>query len=121
MREELRNFFNTAAIDKQERECFARIIDNPVNNLHEDDIKSGGYVIDSLEASVWCLLCTDDYRDCVLKAVNLGHDTDTTAAIAGGLAALVYGYDNIPSDWISSLRKPHLFEQILKEYALAYK
>lgn len=38
-----------------------------------------------LSAAMWCLLTTDNYRDCILKAVNLGSDTDTTAAVAGGL------------------------------------
>ena len=56
-------------------------------------------MIESIEASFWCLLTTASYRDCVLNAVNLRHDTDTTAAIAGGLAGLYYGYDAIPKAW----------------------
>lgn len=54
----------------------------------EDKIGSGGYVVDSMEASVWCLAKTDNYKECTLMAVNLGDDTDTTAAIVGGLAGL---------------------------------
>ena len=54
----------------------------------EDDIQSSGYVVDSLEAAIWCLITTDTFKDCLLKAVNLGDDTDTVAAIAGGLAGL---------------------------------
>lgn len=65
----------------------------------ESEIKSTGYVVDSLEAAVWCLLTTGSYRECVLKAVNLGEDTDTVAAIAGGLAGLYYGYEKIPAEW----------------------
>ena len=49
-------------------------------------IKSSGYVVDTMEAVLWCLLNTSSYEECVLKAVNLGEDTDTIAAIAGGLA-----------------------------------
>ena len=52
-----------------------------------------GKVVDSMMASVWCLITTKSYRECVLAAVNLGEDTDTTAAIAGGLAGLYYGED----------------------------
>ena len=52
--------------------------------LPEAEIKSGGYVADTLTAALWCLLTTDSYRDCVLSAVNLGEDTDTTAAVAEG-------------------------------------
>ena len=52
-----------------------------------------------MEAALWCLAHTASYEDCVLKAVNLGDDTDTTAAIAGGLAGIYYGYENIPEKW----------------------
>ena len=63
----------------------------------EDEIKSSGYVVDSLEAAVWSIITTDTFEDGLLKAVNLGGDTDTIGAIAGGLAALHYGYNNVPS------------------------
>lgn len=80
---------------------------------NEDNIISGSYVVDSFKTSLWCLLKTDNYKDCVLKAVNLGHDTDTTAAIAGGLAGIMYGYDNIPKDWIEKLQRKDLIEECL--------
>lgn len=73
-------------------------------SLDVSEIKSSGYVVDSLEAAIWCLLNSDSYKETVLKAVNLGGDTDTIAAIAGGLAALHYGKEDIPSDWIELLR-----------------
>lgn len=66
-------------------------------------VSSGGYVLDSLESTIYCLLTTDNYQDAVLKAVNLGGDTDTTAAICGGLAGIYYGYDAIPIDWINTV------------------
>ena len=65
----------------------------------ENEIKSTGYVVDSLEAAVWSLITTESFKDGLLKAVNLGGDTDTIGAIAGGLAALHYGYNNIPEEW----------------------
>lgn len=70
----------------------------------ENAIRSGGYVLDTLKAAVWCLITTDNYADCALKAVNLGDDTDTTAAVAGGLAGIVYGTEGIPAEWIAKLR-----------------
>lgn len=73
--------------------------------LNEDDIKSSGYVVDTLEAAVWCFLNTENYKDCVLKAVNLGEDTDTVGAVAGGLAGLYYGLEEIPEEWIKLLPK----------------
>ena len=45
----------------------------------------------TLEAALWCLLNTNDYSSCVLRAVNLGGDTDTVAAVSGGLAGVGYG------------------------------
>lgn len=71
----------------------------------EEQIRTTGYVIDSIEAAVWCLLTTESYKDCLLKAVNLGDDADTVAAIAGGLAGLYYGYEEIPKDWVAVIKR----------------
>lgn len=68
--------------------------------LPETAINSSGYIVDTLEAALWCFLTTDSYKECVLKAVNLGNDTDTVAAVAGGLAGLYYGFENIPQEWV---------------------
>ena len=69
------------------------------------DIHSTEYVIDTLEASLWCIFNTTNYKDAVLKAVNLGDDTDTVGAITGGLAGIIYGYATIPSEWLEVLAK----------------
>lgn len=87
---------------------------NELKNVPEEEINSGGYVIDSIEASLWCLLNTNSYRECVLKAVNLGRDTDTTAAIAGGLAGLYYGYEEIPDEWKKDIIRRELIEEMCK-------
>lgn len=68
-------------------------------------VSSGGYVLDTLGASLWCLAHSDSYAECVLEAVNLGGDTDTTACVAGALAGAVYGYDGIPTEWIEAVRR----------------
>lgn len=73
--------------------------------IEENNIKSSGYVVDTLEAAIWCFLNTDSYKDCVLKAVNLGDDTDTVGAVAGGLAGLYYGIDSIPKEWVAIIPK----------------
>ena len=72
-------------------------------DLPETTIRSSGYVVDTLEAVIWCLLHTASYAECVLTAVNLGDDTDTVGAIAGGLAGAVYGFHAIPQTWLDSL------------------
>ena len=58
------------------------------------------------------MLTTDNYKDAVLKAVNLGEDTDTTAAVTGGLAGLLYGLDNIPNNWKKQIAKHDDIEEL---------
>lgn len=67
-------------------------------------IESDGYCEHTLEAALWCFLNTGSYADCVLAAVNLGGDTDTTAAVAGAVAGVYYGFGAIPPEWVSRLR-----------------
>jgi ADP-ribosylglycohydrolase len=69
----------------------------------ESNISSSGYVVHTLEAALWCLLKHDTYAATVLAAVNLGDDTDTTGAVAGGLAGLAYGEAAIPAEWLATL------------------
>lgn len=82
---------------------FVRILENDISTLPEEDIRSSGFVIDTLEAAFWCFLTTDNYKDAVLKAVNLGEDTDTTGAVTGAPAGLAYGLDAIPREWLDQL------------------
>lgn len=84
---------------------FDSLLQADISKLHESEIKSTGYVIHTLEASTWCLLTTASYEEAVLKAVNLGDDTDTTAAVTGALAGLTYGTSDIPSQWISQIAR----------------
>ena len=78
-------------------------------------IKSSGYIVDTLEASIFCFLSTYSYDSSVLKAVNLGEDTDTIAAITGSMSGLYYGYDNIFKKWIADLLNKPLIDKIIKE------
>jgi ADP-ribosylglycohydrolase len=78
------------------------------------DVRSGGYVIDTYNAAIWCFATTQSYRDCVVEAVNLGEDTDTTACVAGALAAAFYGMDAIPADWMDALQGKDVIEAALK-------
>lgn len=91
---------------------YSRIRD--IYKLTREDIKSTGYVVDTLEAALWCLYHTNNYRDCVLTAVNLGGDTDTIAAVAGGLAGLLYGCgsNGIPEEWINQIVRKEWIEQL---------
>jgi len=91
---------------------YDRILNDDLSKVSRDNIFSGGYVVESLEASIWCLLNNSSYQDTVLEAIYLGHDTDTTAAQAGGLAGTYYGLGAIPPHWIKSLSKKEDVVQI---------
>ena len=104
--EDYRSYFDEDTINQ-----YYRIIESNISNLPEADIKSTGYVVDTLEASLWAILTTDSYEKAVLTAVNLGDDTDTVGALAGGLAGIIYGLDNIKDVWRNSLiNSSYIFE-----------
>lgn len=84
-----------------------------LKDVPEQEIRSGGFVRDTLKAATWCFVNTNNYEDCVLTAVNLGDDTDTTAAVAGALAGAKYGFNAIPQEWIDTLRGKDLIENCL--------
>ena len=89
----------------EEYAAFSRVLNDGFCQLPESEISSSGYVIHTLEAAVWCLLTTRSYAECVLRAVNLGEDTDTTGCVAGGLAGLCYGRSEIPAEWVETLAR----------------
>ncbi len=103
MRHEILEFWNQMELSDYERGHFNRVIENDISETKIEDLKSGGYVIESLEASLWFFLNRNTFEDTILDGINLGHDTDTTAAITGGLAGLYYGEQHIPEYWRASL------------------
>jgi len=92
---------------------FNLVLSGALPHLSEDMISGRGYVVSSLEASIWCLLHSQSYAEAVLKAVNLGNDTDTTGAITGGLAGLAYGWESIPSEWLNVLAKRDAIDRLI--------
>lgn len=86
---------------------------NIVENLKRNEIKSSSYVVDSLIAAIWSLINTDNYKDAILTAVNLGEDTDSIAAITGALAGIIYGYEEIPKEWIDKLANKEELNKVL--------
>lgn len=99
----LSKFLEDKKYNEFEIQLFDRILKNDISTYPEINIHSSGYVLDSLQASFWCFLNSGTYEETVLKAINLGEDTDTTGAIAGGLAGIYYGIENIPKKWIEKL------------------
>ncbi|MDO6431065.1 ADP-ribosylglycohydrolase family protein [Flavitalea sp. BT771] len=111
----------TATCTEKEKANFTRILSGNLYKDAEDDILSSGYVIHTLEASIWCLLKTNNYKDAVLKAANLGQDTDTTAAVTGGLAGLLYGWETIPEEWLAVLAKREEIEELCRRLNKKFK
>ncbi|QXU48001.1 ADP-ribosylglycohydrolase family protein [Chryseobacterium sp. D764] len=98
-----------------EMDKFERILNKDIFEYEQEKIGSSGYVLHSLEASLWCFLNSGSYSEAVLKAVNLGEDTDTTGAITGGIAGIYYGYGSIPEEWIAELVRKEDIEALCEK------
>lgn len=94
---------------------FGRLLNNDIRELPESEIRSSGFVVDTLEAAFWSFLTTATYKEAVLKAVNLGEDTDTTGAVTGALAALAYGMDAIPRQWRDHLQGKEQIRRVIEK------
>lgn len=103
--------------DYPEFQKYSRIFEKPFVISKQEEIYSTGYVVYTLEAALWCLLTTTSYEECVLKAVNLGDDTDTVGAVAGGLAGALYGYNSIPTKWLEVLKRKDYIEDMCERAA----
>ncbi|MEH2243604.1 ADP-ribosylglycohydrolase family protein [Nostoc sp.] len=102
-----------------EKPHFSRVLNGEIAKLPVEEINSGGYVIDTLESSLWCLLNSSSYSEAVLKAVNLGGDADTTAAVTGGLAGIYYGVENIPQKWMNQIARRQDIIYLAERFARA--
>ena len=72
--------------------------------------------MDSLEAAIWSFLSSNSYSETILKAINLGGDTDTIAAISGGLGGIYYGINSIPDKWIQCLARKNDIYQLCSDF-----
>lgn len=84
-------------------------------------IKGTGYVIDALEASLWCFAKTDSFEEAILQAANFGDDADTTAAITGQIAGAYYGLNHFPSSWLNKLYEKEQLKRIALDLSLSMK
>lgn len=90
---------------------YDRIINGEIYRCSMDEIRSTGYVVDTLEATLWCLRNTDNFNDAVIKAINLGDDTDTVGACVGALGGICYGEESINKGWKEDLQN---FKEIVE-------
>ena len=114
-------FYEKKLADHENLLCYDRIRNLAAFALTPADrIKSNGYVVDTLEAVIWSLITTGSFEESLLKAVNLGDDSDTVGAIAGGLAALYYGYEAIPAQWLQEIKKREWIEQLCEKANIVF-
>jgi ADP-ribosyl-[dinitrogen reductase] hydrolase len=102
---------------RAEAPAYARVLDGSIASLGQSDVRGSGYVVHCLEASLHCLVSSPDFAACVLAAVNLGEDADTTGAVAGGLAGLAYGMQGIPREWSSAIARSAEIEALAERLA----
>ena len=106
-------YYSLEAIQK-----YNRILIDDLSSVKKDKIKSSGFIVDTLEASIWCTLNSNSYEEAIVKAINLGEDTDTIGAIAGALNGIIYGEEQIPIRWTQKLRKK---DYLLNLYSKFYE
>lgn len=99
--------------------AFARIFSGRLGDEEPDAIHASGYVVRTLEAALWCLLTAGSFEDTVLRAVNLGDDTDTVGCVAGGLAGLCYPDQAANHPWRAQLAGAADIAPLLEEFTLA--
>lgn len=103
-------------IKRGEFKAFERILTGKILKEPMSKINSGGYVIDSLESSLWCTYNTKTLKAAMLKAINLGFDSDTTGAVTGALVGALYGYKEIPKEWINAIVRKEIIEKLVNRF-----
>ncbi|RAW00386.1 ADP-ribosylglycohydrolase family protein [Pseudochryseolinea flava] len=103
--EQVTDFATRQGFELSELKMFNRVLSGNIQDVDGSEIQSTGYVLHTLEASLWCLLTTNSFSEAVLKAVNLGGDTDTTGCVTGAMAGVLYGEKQIPSEWTNVLAR----------------
>lgn len=114
--ESLKNIDYNKYYTSESINIYKRILKEDLKRLSIDQIKSTGYIVDSLEASLWCTVNNDTYENAVITAVNLGNDTDTIGAITGSLNGVIYGENNIPERWKNKLKKKDYIEELSDQF-----
>ncbi len=79
----------------------------------EYECRGSGYVVDCLRTAEVCVR-EGTYEEMVRKAIAYGHDTDTTACVAGGIAGMMHGEEGIPKRWLDELRGREILEPLLE-------
>lgn len=95
---------------------YSRIIREKIYEYDLQKISSSGYVVATLEATLWVIHKTNSYNESIIGAINLGDDTDTVGACVGGLAGIIYGEESINQEWKENLKKENYIEELCNNF-----
>ncbi len=110
-------YYTARPIFKEELGHFMRILNGRITAVDQQEIVESGYVVDTLEAALWCFYHFNSTQQIITASIGLGLDTDTTGMIAGGLAGAYYGLDSIPPDWITTLARKNDLDTLIDRFA----
>ena len=99
-----------------ELNAYSRIFEENFLRISDDEINSSGYIVHSLEAAIWSVGHASTFKEAILKAVNLGEDTDTIAAITGALAGMCHQMEGIPTDWLNAIVKKQEIDNLIEAF-----
>ena len=105
------------------QECvnaYSQLLNAKFKDATDTEIKSSGYVVDTLNIVMYSMIHGHDYESSILLAINMGYDTDTSAAITGALAGAYYGFESIPDRWLAKLRGKEMLDFYADNYARVF-
>lgn len=97
-------------------EVYKRILKGNLKELSLNEISSSGYVVDTLEAVLWVVLNTTNFKQAIIGAINLGEDSDTIGAITGSIAGILYGKNELPIEWLEKLARKKYLEKMIEDF-----
>lgn len=108
-------FYSTEPFAK-ELAHYERVLNGRIHRVERSEIRGSGYVVHTLEASLWAFLRNESFADAVKEVVSLGEDADTTGAVTGGLAGTYYGIDGIPREWLEKIEAGDYAGEIINAF-----
>lgn len=93
---------------------YDRLLNNDISKLDVDSISSMGFVVDTLEAVIWCFMNNNSYDKCVIEAINLGNDSDTIGALVGGLSGIYY--NDINNKWLNDIKRKNYLLDLCNDF-----
>ena len=113
---EICNYDYSKFYSKESLDYYTKLLSNNISNESIESIKSSGFIVDTLEAVFWSILNTNDYKESIIESVNLGGDTDTIGAITGSISGILYGYENIPEEWLDKIPRQEYLNDLINSF-----